>query len=314
MTNASSGNPARCLHQYAPTTSRHFNIVVAMIIGVTTLVTGAKDPAIAHVTGGKVHQVSAIASSYVVRRGDTLTSISRKLRIAPAVLAARNGISGDRIYAGQLLVTDSSDGAARTSAGGYVVQAGDTLSAVARKLNLNPTALAARNGLLNARVYAGARLLMDRVSIAGRPAAPSSAFVATTPGGNAPVRCPVKGHAEFMNDWGFPRSGGRWHQGTDLMAARGTAVVAPVNGRLALATNDLGGKAVQLRSVDGTIYYFAHLESISAEAGPVTAGSVLGTVGSSGAAEGGPAHLHLEIRPQGGTRLTPFPTVRAACR
>ena len=33
-----------------------------------------------------------------------------------------------------------------------------------------------------------------------------------------------------MNDWGFPRSGGRFHEGNDLFAPRGTPAVATVSG------------------------------------------------------------------------------------
>ena len=38
--------------------------------------------------------------------------------------------------------------------------------------------------------------------------------------------CPVPG-ATFVNDWGFPRSGGRAHEGTDLFAPRGTPDPSP---------------------------------------------------------------------------------------
>ena len=41
-------------------------------------------------------------------------------------------------------------------------------------------------------------------------------------GGGGAIRCPVQGGATFMNDWGFPRSGGRFHEGNDLFAPAGT--------------------------------------------------------------------------------------------
>ncbi|HEX2026693.1 MAG TPA: hypothetical protein VHF25_01700, partial [Nitriliruptorales bacterium] len=42
-------------------------------------------------------------------------------------------------------------------------------------------------------------------------------------------RCPVAG-ATFINDWGFPRPGGRTHEGTDVFARRGTPIRAVADG------------------------------------------------------------------------------------
>lgn len=249
---------------------------------------------------------------YLVQSGDTLTKVSRKLNVAAKALADRNGISGDRIFAGQYLFTDITAGPGTdTDEKGYIVKPGDTLTSIAGRLKLNQAALAARNGLVDGRVFAGARLLTN-VSASGSPPAPATAFIAKVPATDSIVNCPIDGHATFTNDWGFPRAGARWHQGTDLMAARGTPVVAPVGGQAERAPNSLGGKAVRLRASDGTVYYFAHMESYG-RTGAVKAGALLGTVGSSGGAEGGAPHLHFEIRPAGGTAVNPYPTVRASC-
>jgi murein DD-endopeptidase MepM/ murein hydrolase activator NlpD len=257
----------------------------------------------------------AVSTAYLVKRGETLSSISKKLKVNSADLAARNKVVGDRIYAGTTLFTDipaPSQNRMPLSPAGYIVQPGDTLNLIARRLNLNPVALAARNGLVNGGVYAGAQLLTN-VSVAGRGPVPAAAFVAKRTGTTAPPVCPVQGHSQFMNDWGFPRPGGRWHRGNDLMAPRGRAVLAPVSGKVNQSSNKLGGKTVHLRAVDGTVYYFAHLDAYGAK-GTVSAGAVLGSVGSSGDAEGGPPHLHFEIRPGGGQPVNPYPTVRSICR
>src|ERR687897_2495509 len=43
--------------------------------------------------------------------------------------------------------------------------------------------------------------------------------------------CPVQGAASFVDSFGAARSGGRTHQGVDMMAASGTPTVAPASGR-----------------------------------------------------------------------------------
>lgn len=136
-------------------------------------------------------------------------------------------------------------------------------------------------------------------------------------GGVGPIGgfiCPVSGSVSFINDWGFPRSGGRTHKGTDMFAPRGTPLVAVLDGVATAGSNRLGGTTVHLRTAGGLRFYYAHLEAVAAGIGkgtPVSRGTVIGYVGDSGNARGGSPHLHFGIttnRP-----VNPFPTVRAAC-
>ena len=125
--------------------------------------------------------------------------------------------------------------------------------------------------------------------------------------------CPVQGPLAFTNDWGQPRSGGRSHQGTDILAPRGTPVVAPVAGSARGTSSSLGGLGFSVDGVDGTTYYGMHLDSLSGISGSVSAGTVLGYVGNSGNAVGGPTHLHFEIHPGGGAAVNPYPTLVEHC-
>jgi hypothetical protein len=114
---------------------------------------------------------------------------------------------------------------------------------------------------------------------------------------------PVYGPAAFGNTFGAFRAdvAGKWHHGEDLVAPFGTPLLAVADGTLfSVGWNDVGGWRLWLRDAGGNEFYYAHMSAYSpiAIAGKrVRAGDVLGFVGDSGDAEGGPPHLHFEIHP-----------------
>lgn len=123
--------------------------------------------------------------------------------------------------------------------------------------------------------------------------------------------CPVAGPNAFGDTWGAPRSGGRKHQGVDMMSPRGTPLVAVVAGSATMRTNSLGGNVVTLAGSDGNGYYYAHLSAWEGGSRSVSAGEVIGYVGATGNTTAN--HLHFEIHPGGGAAVNPYPTVRQFC-
>jgi murein DD-endopeptidase MepM/ murein hydrolase activator NlpD len=97
------------------------------------------------------------------------------------------------------------------------------------------------------------------------------------------------------------RGGGiRLHEALDIMAPRGTPVVAAAAGTVEkLFHSDAGGNTIYIRSPDRTtIHYYAHLDRYAEglhEGQNVTQGQVLGAVGSTGDANPDAPHLHFEI-------------------
>jgi murein DD-endopeptidase MepM/ murein hydrolase activator NlpD len=96
------------------------------------------------------------------------------------------------------------------------------------------------------------------------------------------------------------RRGMRRHAALDIPAPRGTTVVSADDGLvIAVRQNRLGGRVVYTVDPDRRfIYYYAHLHTHRAGLGAgttVARGDVLGTVGSTGNANGGAPHLHFQV-------------------
>ena len=124
--------------------------------------------------------------------------------------------------------------------------------------------------------------------------------------------CPVQGPTGFADSYGAARSGGRLHQGVDMISPRGTPLVAVVDGEAIARSNTLGGTTISFLGIDGNRYYYAHLDSYG-QVGTVVKGTVIGYVGDTGNAKLSTPHLHFEIHPGGGAAVNPYPTVAANC-
>ena len=137
---------------------------------------------------------------------------------------------------------------------------------------------------------------------------------------------PVVGQTRFTDDFGDPR-GGRRHQGNDLVAARGAPVVAVEAGVVRKHRTSWGSDCMlYLDGRSGTTYSYIHLNNDLTRENDnraadcrngvayapglrdeqrVRAGQLIGFVGDSGNADGGQAHLHFELHPDGGTAVSP---------
>ncbi len=131
----------------------------------------------------------------------------------------------------------------------------------------------------------------------------------SNPGGAIAV-CPVAGPNSFVDSFGWPRPGGRVHEGIDMISAYGTPIVSVQPGNAVRTPNTLGGNAVIVYGPGGDFTYYAHMSSYGA-VGSVSVGAVIGYVGATG--DTSVNHLHFEYHPGGGAAVDPYQALLAVC-
>jgi hypothetical protein len=142
-----------------------------------------------------------------------------------------------------------------------------------------------------------------------------------------PFLFPVVGGATYTDDYGDARPQGR-HEGNDLMAARGTPVVAVDAGVVTLQHSGRGGWMIYLRNRFHEWLYVHLSDDVHGDDNRggrrtayakglksgmrVIAGQEIGYVGNSGDAAGGPTHLHFEEHTAAGRPHDPYHHLRSA--
>jgi murein DD-endopeptidase MepM/ murein hydrolase activator NlpD len=135
------------------------------------------------------------------------------------------------------------------------------------------------------------------------------------------LEIPVAGKSaqQLQDTFDEGRDGGRVHRALDILAPRGTPVLAADDGRvLRVKTNSLGGNTIYTTDPNGRIvYYYAHLDAYRkglVEGLVIARGDTLGFVGTTGNAPRDTPHLHFQVMrmpPDGkywdGEPINPYP-------
>jgi murein DD-endopeptidase MepM/ murein hydrolase activator NlpD len=125
--------------------------------------------------------------------------------------------------------------------------------------------------------------------------------------------CPAPDHTQIYDDFGemvrLPKVPVHRHMGVDILAPTGSPIRAPFDGTVTTGWSVLGGQEIYVRGPLGYVYT-AHASSV-VRTGEVQAGTVIGTVGSTGDATA--PHVHLEWHPGNGGAVDPYDLIVNAC-
>ena len=126
--------------------------------------------------------------------------------------------------------------------------------------------------------------------------------------------CILERPYSYVDSWGAARSGGRSHQGTDVMAPHGARVFAFVSGVVSReSTSTNGGIQLYLQGDNGVEYFYAHLSGYAVSTGArVRAGQLIAYNGQTGNAQYTAPHVHFEVHMSGGA-VNPYPHLKPVC-
>jgi hypothetical protein len=114
----------------------------------------------------------------------------------------------------------------------------------------------------------------------------------------------------ITRNFGDPRSGGRKHEGLDIMAPKGTPIASPTEAVVtSMGEGDSAGLYVYTANPGGESMAFMHLDSFADidEGDVLKVGEIIGYVGNTGNAISTPPHLHYELHDDDGDPIDPFP-------
>ena len=208
----------------------------------------------------------------------------------PAFAAADRGLSAEAVTLQQAAAEDAQSLVVASQADPAVLER-DSYSAT--------TPEEIEKAKAEARAEEQAKAALARRIAAGSAASVSSAAPPLVAAGSGLVRRPLAG----FNNFGTPYAG---HKGTDYMVGAGAGIYSIADGVVVASSESGPGWGVYVKiahNINGTSVtsLYAHMTNGTRRVSvgdTISAGQLIGQVGSTGRANG--SHLHLEIRVNGG--------------
>lgn len=232
-------------------------------------------------------------SIYIVRKGDSLSTIAKMFKVSVNTIVWANNLQKSQIHEGESLIILPISGIQ------YTAKKGDTLSAIVKKYKANLAEVLQYNNLnIDDVLVSGQVILIPDVDIAISSSV-SGSTVTSKPRGTGGPDYPGYYLRPIPEGLGHKTQGLHGYNGIDIGASFGTPIIASASGKVIIARstgwNGGYGSYVVISHDNGTQTLYGHMnEVIVYEGMDVVRGQVIGYVGSTGKSTG--AHLHFEIR------------------
>lgn len=225
--------------------------------------------------------------TYVVRPGDSISSIAARHGVNLDTLISMNGITdARRIQAGARLRIPNISGIV------HIVSRGESVGSVAARYSVASTAILDANDLGSSVIRPGQSLFIPGARMSTTDLKKALGELVAWP-----VRGTLSSHFGYRPN---PFTGIRqFHNAIDIVAPEGTPVKAAMDGRVAdTGYNAIYGNYVILSHPEGYQTLYAHLSKITIKRGAsVQQGTLLGAVGTTGYSTG--PHLHFGVFKRG---------------
>ncbi len=229
-------------------------------------------------------------SVYVVRKGDTLSSVAKMFGVSANTIVWANDLKSNTLKNGQELIILPISGVR------HIVKSGDTLASIAKKYKTDLAEILSYNDLsANAKLKIGDEVIVpdgEIVVSSVNSSGGSSSVGASYPTYAGYYMRPVVGGKKTQDIHGHNGVDiGRLPVGSPVMAsADGTVIISKTSG-----WNGGYGLYIVVSHPNGTQTLYSHLSRVSVSTGQrVEQGQTIGALGNTGKSTG--PHLHFEIR------------------
>ncbi|MBX4188433.1 MAG: peptidoglycan DD-metalloendopeptidase family protein [Candidatus Doudnabacteria bacterium] len=230
-------------------------------------------------------------SIYIVREGDTLSTIARMFEVSQNTIVWANDLKSKSVRPGQELIILPVTGVQ------HKIQKGETIISIAKKYKSVADEVATFNGLnVDDVLTVGETLIIPEAELA---AVPTKSTTVSSSIGKI-----VKDVIGFFirPAEGICTNGYHGNNGRDIGGSIGSAIYAAATGNVIVAKstgyNGGYGKYVVISHDNGLQTLYAHLTSVAVTPGQrVEQGAVIGGMGNTGKVKGATGiHLHFEVR------------------